>query len=141
MDPPRNVKGYALSPNMVNITWENPPGYGTVYFVVHVLDFVREADFQEVAKQNTTYHLIRNLSPYTEYAIFVQLLYADGKVRGQSNAYWIKTLEKGEFLRSCLTKYLQYRLYEGWIKLSVCVVWVLKIVHSLILLRLKLPIF
>ena len=103
MDPPRNVKGYALSPNMVNITWENPPGYGTVYFVVvHVLDFVRMKDFQEVVRKlNTTYHLIRNLSPYTEYAIFVQLYAADGKVRGESNAYWIKTLEAGEFSRSC----------------------------------------
>ena len=98
MDPPNEVRGYALSPTEVNISWKIPPGYKTVYFVVNVLDYVMKKEFQEVTSDKRTHHIIHNLRPYADYAIYVQL-YTDKKARGQSNAFMVKTLETSKFLR------------------------------------------
>jgi hypothetical protein len=89
---------------MVNITWKIPPGYKTLYFVVHVLDYIVMVEFQEVTEDNTTYHLIRNLRPYRDYAIFVQF-YADGKTRGQSKPLWVRTLESSTFKTKTITRF------------------------------------
>jgi hypothetical protein len=98
MDPPHEVQRHALSPTMVNITWKIPPGYSTVYFVVHVLDYAMRSEFQEVTDSNATHLVIKDLRPYTYYLIYVQL-YADRRARGASNTSWVRTFETSEFLR------------------------------------------
>ena len=103
-DPPYDVQGHAISSSRVNITWKIPPGYKTVYFAVHVFDFVKKTDYQEVTSNYASYFVLKDLRPYTKYAIYVQM-YADERARGKSEAFWVQTLETGEYLRCFKTKH------------------------------------
>lgn len=91
-DPPYDVRGYPISSSMVNITWKIPSGYKTVYFAVHVFNYMRKADFQEVTSDHATYFVLKDLRPYTEYVICVKM-YADERARGESAAIPVRTLE------------------------------------------------
>ena len=91
-DPPYDVRGYPISSWMVNITWKIPSSYKTVYFAVHVFDYMRKIDFQEVTSDHATYLVLKDLRPYTEYVIYVKM-YADERERGESAAFPVRTLE------------------------------------------------
>ena len=94
MYPPRNVRGYAISSEAINVTWEKPPDLnGEIFYNTHLTDWITRVDpFGSVTKE--TFLVVRNLKAFRDYLVRVEVYTHFGK-RG-AYAFFIKTLEDGE---------------------------------------------
>ncbi|XP_028402600.1 protogenin-like [Dendronephthya gigantea] len=91
IQPPGNVRGYAISSTVINITWEKPPDlYGEIFYNVHLTDWITRTDrFGTITKK--TYQVINYLKAFRDYLVRVEVYTLKGK-KGTC-AFFIKTLE------------------------------------------------